>query len=222
MRTITSPGCLKNCVVMCFVSSIRPTIPTVGVGSIVAGGTFVVEADVPAGDRRIERAARFGHTLDGLAKLEKIFRLVRVSEIEIVGDGERHGSRTGEIARGLGDSDLCAFARILATIEPIAIRSGSKDLAGFAHEEDGGVRTGQDSAAEAHHVVVLAPDPALRSDTRMRQQLGSSEARTSTSGTEAISSWLPERAARLLPDDRSAPRPRAREPESQPPSFRFP
>jgi hypothetical protein len=93
--------------------------------------------------------------------LKKIFRLERVSEIEVVGDGERNSARTGQIPRGFGNGDLCAFARILAAVDRIAIRGGGKDLAGFAHEEDGGVRTGQHGAAKAHHVVVLTPDPTL-------------------------------------------------------------
>ena len=92
-------------------------MPTVGVGSIAADGTFVVEADVAAGDGRAERAAGLGHAFDRFAELEEILRLVRVAEIEVVGDGERHGAGAGEVARSFGDGDAGAFARILPAVD---------------------------------------------------------------------------------------------------------
>ena len=53
-----------------------------------ARGALVVEGDVAAGDRRAERATGVGDAAAGLAELEEHLRLLRVAEVEAVGDAE--------------------------------------------------------------------------------------------------------------------------------------
>ena len=89
---ITSPACLKNCVVMWLGCSIRSHNAHCGSRIDCARGAFIVEADVSARDREIELSASLGHSFDSFAQLEKIFRFMRVSEIEVVGDGQRDSS----------------------------------------------------------------------------------------------------------------------------------
>src|SRR5258707_15123190 len=50
-----------------------------------AGGRLIVEADVAAGDRDVERAATLGESVDRLLKLVEIFRIVRIAEVEVGG-----------------------------------------------------------------------------------------------------------------------------------------
>ena len=50
-------------------SSSRPTMPTLGVGGIGSAGGLVVEADVAAHDRHVERATRLGQAVDRLGQL---------------------------------------------------------------------------------------------------------------------------------------------------------
>src|SRR6185369_16938971 len=59
---------------------------------------FVVEADVAAHDRKIERAAGFGHTFDTAHELAHDFGPLRVTEVQAVGDGQRLCSDRAEIA----------------------------------------------------------------------------------------------------------------------------
>ncbi len=73
--------------------SSRPTMPTVGRRIHRAGRALVVEADVAAGHRRVERAAGVGDAAAGLAELEEDLGLLRVAEVEAVGDAERHARR---------------------------------------------------------------------------------------------------------------------------------
>ena len=78
---------------MSFASRMSPTMPTVGVGSIAPAGRLVVEADVAAGDGDVEGAAALGEAVDGLLELVEILRVVRIAEVEVV--GEREWLRTG-------------------------------------------------------------------------------------------------------------------------------
>ena len=101
---------------------------------------FVVKTDIAAGDRRIKFPAGLGQALDGLAELEEIFRLVRIAEIQVVGDGQRDGSGAGNIPRGFCNGYLRSFAGILPAIDGIAVGAGSEDFPGFANNEYSGIR----------------------------------------------------------------------------------
>jgi len=135
-----------------------------------SGGGFVVEAHIAASDGCVECAAGFGETFDCFPELEEIFGFVRISEIQVVCDGERDRAGAGDIAGGFGDGDATAFARVLLAVDRVAIGGGGQNFIGFADEEDGGIRAWEDGGAEADHVVVLLPDPALRGDARVGEE----------------------------------------------------
>jgi hypothetical protein len=84
-------------------------------------GVFIIEADVPDGDRDIERAACFCEAFHRFAKLKKILRVVRVSKVEIIRHRQGDGAGTSEVSRRLGHSELRALTGILATVNPVAI-----------------------------------------------------------------------------------------------------
>ena len=86
-----------------------------------ARGRFVVEADVATGDRRIECLARFANAFHATAKLPEHFRLHRVAEVEVVGDGQWPCSATDQVAHGFRHGNLAALKRIEIAVGRIAI-----------------------------------------------------------------------------------------------------
>ncbi len=95
--------------------------------------------------------------------------VVGIAEVQIVSHGERPRARAGEVARGFGDGNFCAFARVERAIERIAIRGRGQNLVGIADEIDGGIRAGLHHRAGPHRVVVLAIDPVFGSNRRVAQ-----------------------------------------------------
>ena len=63
---------------------------------------LVVEADVAAGDRHVERATGLADALDGLRELPHDVRPFRVAEIQAVGDRHRPCPGARHVARGFG------------------------------------------------------------------------------------------------------------------------
>ena len=101
-------------------------MPTVGVGIDGAGGTLVVEGDVAAGDRRAERAAGVGDAAAGLAELEEHLGLLRVAEVEAVGDAERPRAGAGDVARRLGHGGLAALVGIERDEPGVAVHASPR------------------------------------------------------------------------------------------------
>ena len=66
---------------------------------------LVVEADVAAHDGRFERFAGRGDAADGLFERVVDLELLRVAEVQAVGDGDRRGAGADDVAGGLGDRD---------------------------------------------------------------------------------------------------------------------
>src|SRR5207248_3987730 len=66
----------------------------------------VVEADIAADDRQVERATGVGEPAGGLLQLPVDLRLVRVAEVQAVGDGDRPGAGGDDVASRFGDRDL--------------------------------------------------------------------------------------------------------------------
>ena len=88
-------------------------------GSIGLAERIVVETDVAAGDRNVERAAGFGDAVDRFAELPHDFGLFGIAEVQAIGGG--HGARAGagDVARGFGDGVHRADARIEAHQRPL-------------------------------------------------------------------------------------------------------
>ena len=70
---------------------------------------LVVEADVAADDRHVERAAGLGEAVDRARELVHDLRALGVPEVQAVGDADRLGAGADEVAAHLGDGHLRAL-----------------------------------------------------------------------------------------------------------------
>ena len=66
---------------------------------------FVVEADVAAGDRDVERPARVADAADRFADLPHDLRPLGIAEVEVVGRADRLAAGARDVARRLGDGE---------------------------------------------------------------------------------------------------------------------
>ena len=82
---------------------------------------FIVQADIAAHDRKIERTAGFAHAFQTPHELRHDFRALGVGEIETIGHRQRARAHGVEIAIGLRNSLLAAFIRIGIAIARVAI-----------------------------------------------------------------------------------------------------
>src|SRR5437879_2475370 len=139
--------------------------------------SFVIEADIAAGDGRVEGGAGFGEAVDGFAELPHHFGFLGAAEIEAVRGGDGTRAARGHVAGGFGDGVHGANARIQLAPAAVAVRGereGALHGAGLrildAH--DGGIaRAGAGERVGADAGVVLLGDPALGGDCRRGQQL---------------------------------------------------
>src|SRR5690348_2168536 len=133
--------------------------------------SFVVEADVAAGDGHVEGAAGLGDAINRLAELAHDFGLFGIAEIEAIrgGDGTRAGA--GDVARGFCDGVHRAQTRRALAPAAIAVR-GKRNRARRLLEAEHGRVAGarEDARIRANHVVVLLEDPALRGDGGRSEQ----------------------------------------------------
>ena len=124
--------------------------------------------------------------------------------------GRRAGAR--HVARRLGDRQHRALARIEIAIAAVAIGRHRQRPRRALDADDAGAHPGEHQRIGAHHVVVLAIDPALAGDGRRREQ------RERMPRRGAGGAARPGRAAAPRPgrpdvrsaDRRPAPRPPAR------------
>src|SRR6267143_4919640 len=86
--------------------------------------SFVVEADVAAGDGSAEGGAGFGEAVDGFAELPHDFGLFRAAEIEAIRGGDGASAAAGHVARGLRDGVHGSHARI--QLAPAAVAIGGE------------------------------------------------------------------------------------------------
>ena len=80
-----------------------------GVDAFAEG--LVVEADVAAGDRRIEEAAGFGHAFDGFHELRHDLGPLGVAEVEAVGGGDAAARRRSRDCGSTRRRRACAPSR---------------------------------------------------------------------------------------------------------------
>src|SRR5258708_36170049 len=86
--------------------------------------SFVVEADVAAGDGSAEGGAGFGEAVDGFAELPHHFGLFGAAKIEAIRGGDGPRAATSHVAGRFGDRVHCANARI--QMAPAAIAVGGE------------------------------------------------------------------------------------------------
>ena len=83
---------------------------------------LIVEADITARDRRIELPAGVTHTLNGVHKLIIDLRIIRITEIQTIGDTQRLTAAADDIPRSLRHGDHRSFIGIRKHIPAITIR----------------------------------------------------------------------------------------------------
>src|SRR6267378_4679094 len=92
---------------------------------------FVVEADVAAGDGRVEGGAGFGEAVDGFAELPHHSGFFGAPEVEAIRGGDGAGTTASHVAGRLRDGVHGARARIQLT--PAAVPVG-RESQGALHD----------------------------------------------------------------------------------------
>ena len=93
---------------------------------------LIVQADVPAGDRRVKCATGFSDSANRFPQLPEDFRIVRIAEIEIVGRAERDRAGARQVAGAFRNCGLSTFVRIEINVSRIAIDRERNELFGRA------------------------------------------------------------------------------------------
>ena len=131
---------------------------------------LVVEGDVPADHRDLERPARRGDSLDGLRELPHDLRPLGRPEVEAVRHGQGPAPRADDVARRFRHRQRAARPRIEVPVAAVAVGGDGDRLPRSLDPEHGGVGPGKDERVDAHHVVVLPPDRLLRRDGRRGEE----------------------------------------------------
>src|SRR5580693_856258 len=137
---------------------------------------FVVEADVATCDGNFQLLAGLGDAIDSLRKLPHDVRLLGIAKVETVGSAHWSCSRTGHLARSLGDGVHRTQPRIEITPAAVAIERHRKSTLRLARvwilntNYTCIARTRCLDRVGLHHVIVLLPDPALAADVCASQK----------------------------------------------------
>ena len=131
---------------------------------------FIVEGNVAAHHRQLERATRLRDSLDGLFELPEDLRTLRGAEVQAIRHAEWQGARARHVAGRLAHGHGRAAARIEDHVPPIAVRRHGESAARSLHAQDGGVGARGDESVDADLLVVLAVRPLLARDRRRGQQ----------------------------------------------------
>src|SRR6267143_995976 len=138
--------------------------------------SFVVEADVAAGDGRAEGGAGFGEAVDGFAELPHHFGFFGAAEIEAIRGGDGPRAAAGYVAGRFRDGVHGANARIQLAPAAVAVR-GEREralddscLRILDAHHCGVARSGPGQSICAHAGVVLLGDPALGGNRGRRKQ----------------------------------------------------
>ena len=133
---------------------------------------FIIEADVAADYRNLQGFAGGPHPVNGLDELPHHLRLLRVAEIEAVGQGHRPGSADGQVARALGNRNRRAAIGVERAVAAIAIDADAQPLVRLLQPDDGRIRAGPDHRISANQKIVLPVDPFLTGKIRRGEQRG--------------------------------------------------
>ena len=127
---------------------------------------FIVEGNVAAHYRELERSAGLGDALHRLGKLPQDLRPLRRAEIQTIGDAARPSACAGDVSRRLAHGHGRAAPRIEEDLTAVAIRRNGERPARALDAQDGGVGSGQDERVDADLLIVLAERPLLARDGR--------------------------------------------------------
>jgi hypothetical protein len=132
---------------------------------------LVVERDVATDDRDPQPETRIRQTEHGAIQLPRDARLLRVAEVEAVGQAERLSPHAGKVLRALQHRLHRTCIWVAGDPAPVAVDGDGDRSTGLRHEQHGGVRRlGAADGPRADDRVVLLERPALRGDVRRRKQ----------------------------------------------------
>ena len=92
------------------------------------------------------------------------FRLVRVPEIEIIGDRQSSRSRTSQVTHTFYKGDLSTFVRIKMAETIVTVIGDSQVLINSCNAQSNHTRiaSGFNLTTRHDHVIILLPNPTLR------------------------------------------------------------
>ena len=173
---------------------------------------LIVEGDVPARDRDLERAARLRHPQHGLAQLMVDGRLEGAAEVEVVGHRGGDRSHARQVACRLGHRDRGAAPRVEIAVAPVAVGGGGHPAVGAGDPHDARVAAGAGPCCSRGRSCRTAGRPSAwrrGSGSRAARAAGSSDRRRPRQ--RAHSGPAPGAAS-----PRRTPSPRARRSGSRP------
>ena len=132
---------------------------------------LVVERDVAGDDRHPQRLARLGHPLDRLDELPGDRALLRVAEVEAVGEAERLGAGAGDVPRRLEHGQLAARARVEPAHPAGAVERQREAAVARLQPQHGRIDSGPPHRARADEVVVALVDRGAAAEVLGAEQL---------------------------------------------------
>jgi hypothetical protein len=143
----------------------------------------VVERDVAGDDGNAERLAGSGHAFDRLGQLPRDLGLLRVAEVEAVGDRERLAAGAGHVARRFEDGRRAAGVRVEAGHAAGTVEADREAAIRGAQSKDGRVEPWPADRPRADEVVVAAEDPGPAAEVRRGEELEEGVARRRSGGS---------------------------------------
>src|SRR5262249_29029644 len=131
---------------------------------------------IAGNDWKREGAAGFTDAADAADQLAHDFRPLGVAEIEVVSDGERLATDSGDVAPSFRDRLLAALERIGLALARRHVSRECQRLGPVKNAHDRGIATRPLHGIAQYDVVVLLPHPAsgaqLRGADQRQQRLG--------------------------------------------------
>ncbi len=136
-----------------------------------AGRALVIERDISACDRCVQRDTGLANSRNGFPELEEYLRAGRISEVETVGDSERACTGACDVARGFDDGNSTANSRIERDVTTVAIGLERDGAIGATNAQHRCVPARSDHGIRSHRRIVLLVRPTLARDGRGGEKL---------------------------------------------------
>ena len=146
---------------------------------------LVVERDVAGDDRDPEGFRGLRDRLDRALELPRDLGLLRVAEVETVGQRERLAAGARDVQRG-AEHGLQAGAERVALAEPRPLERDGETAQRRPQPQHGRVESRAANRARADELVVLAVDPLLAREVRLRGRVRRGPARSRGSRRLAV------------------------------------
>ena len=132
---------------------------------------LVVERDVPGHDRQPQRLAGRAHPLDRLGELPADLGLLRVAEVEAVGEAEGLSSGTGDVARSLEHGERAARERVETRDAALAVECHREPAERREQPQHGRIEARSPHGPVPDELVVAAEDELAASEVRRPEEL---------------------------------------------------